>query len=197
MARIEPIRRDGLPQYEDLFALVEAFMGFVPSSMPTMARVPAIFEAFGQFASAVMNANQIDPPLVQMIAHVASSAAGCRYCQAHTATHAAHLGVSDEKIEALWEFDTSELFTDAERAALRLANDAALTPNRVTDEHFERLEEHFDEEQIVQIVAVISLFGYLNRWNDTVATTLEPEPLAYASKHLAPHGWQAGKHSST
>jgi hypothetical protein len=46
----------------------------------------------------------------------------------------------------------------------------------------------------VQSVGVISLFGYLNRWNDTMATTLEPEPLEFATQHLAKRGWQPGKH---
>jgi len=196
MARIEPIARDDLPQYEPIFELVEESMGFVPSSMPTMARIPKLFEAFGQLAAAVMNAGEVDRELVQMVAHVASTAAGCQYCQAHTAAHAAHLGVDSAKIEAVWEFETNELFTDAERAALRLARDAAQVPNLATDEHFDELGRHFTENQIVQIVGTISLFGYLNRWNDTMATTLEPEPLAFASAHLATRGWEVGKHSS-
>lgn len=194
MARIEPIPRDDLPQYEPVFRMTEAAMGFVPSSMPTMARIPKVFEAFAQLAGAVMSAGEIDRSLVQMVANVASTAAGCRYCQAHTAAHAAHLGVDAEKIAAVWEFESDDRFTAAERAALRLARDAAQVPNLTTDEHFADLAEHFTETQIVQIVATISLFGYLNRWNDTMATTLEPEPAAFASTHLAARGWEVGKH---
>jgi len=177
-----------------MFTLIESSMGFVPSSLPTMARIPAVFETFGRFAATVMNAGQIDPTLVQLIANMASNAAGCRYCQAHTATHAHHLGVDAEKIAAVWTFENDRRFSDAERAALRLARDAAQIPNAATDEHFTELKEHFDDTQIVQIVAVISLFGYLNRWNDTMATTLEPEPLKFATDHLGPNGWQPGKH---
>lgn len=195
MARVEPIARDELPQYEPIFEMVEASMGFVPSSMPTMARIPKLFHAFGQLAATVMNAGEIDRELVQMVAHVASTAAGCQYCQAHTAAHAAHIGVDTAKIETVWEFETSEAFSDAERAALRLARDAAQVPNLATDEHFAELVEHFTENQVVQIVATISLFGYLNRWNDTMATTLEPEPLAFASEHLSDRGWAVGKHA--
>lgn len=196
MGRIEPIPRTELPEYEPLFELVEEAMGFLPSSLPTMAKVPAIFETFGAFAATVMNAGQIDGGLAQLIAHVASTSAECRYCQAHTAAHAAHLGVKVDKIAALCNFETDELFDDAERAALALARDAALVPSAVTDEHFTELARHYTDEQIVQIVATISLFGYLNRWNDTMATTLEVAPLAFASKHLAPQGWEVGKHAS-
>jgi len=196
MGRIEPIPRSDLPQYEAVFELVEEAMGFLPSSLPTMARVPALFEAFGQFAAMVMNAGQIDAGLAQLIAHVASTAAGCRYCQAHTAAHAAHLGVDVDKIAAVWDFETDERFDAAERAALTLANDAAQVPNLVTDEHFTELTRYYTDEQIVQIVATISLFGYLNRWNDTMATTLESTPMAFASEHLAARGWTAGKHEA-
>ena len=95
MPRIEPIPRDELPRYEPTFQLVEAAMGFVPSSMRTMAKVPELFEAFSRLAGTITMIGEIDPGLAQMIAHVASTASGCRYCQAHTAAHAAHIGVDD------------------------------------------------------------------------------------------------------
>ena len=95
----------------------------------------------------------------------------------------------------MWEFETSDLFTPAERAALRVARDAAGVPNAVTDEEFDDLRAHFDDQQIVQIVATIGLFGYLNRWNDTMATTLEETPLAFGHEHLAECGWEPGKHT--
>jgi uncharacterized peroxidase-related enzyme len=192
-ARIEPRPRDELPEFEPTFQLLEQTMGFLPASLTTMARIPALFETFGAFAATVMNAG-LDRGLVQLIAHVASTAAGCRYCQAHTAAQAHHLGIDAEKIADVWTFETDERFTDAERAALRLARDAAQIPNLATEAHFTELAAHFDEDEIVQIVAVISLFGYLNRWNDTMATTLEAEPLAFANRHLAGRGWQPGKH---
>ncbi len=48
-----------------------------------------------------------------------------------------------------------------------------LVPNEASVADFNEVKEHFDEDQIVEIVATIALFGYLNRWNDTMATTLE------------------------
>ena len=194
MGRIEPLSRAELPQYEAIFGLIESSMGFVPSSLPMMARIPALLDTFAPFAATVMNAGQIEPTLVQLIANMASNAAGCRYCQAHTATHAHHLGVDAEKIAAVWTFENDERFSEAERAALRVARDAAQVPNVVSDEHFTVLKQHFSDTQIVQIVAVISLFGYLNRWNDTMATALEAEPLTFANQHLRVSGWEPGKH---
>ena len=68
-------------------------------------------------------------------------------------------------------------------------------PNQAGPGHFEALREHFSEEAIVELVAVVSLFGWLNRWNDTMATELEGGPLAFASEHLAPGGWRVGDHA--
>ncbi len=195
MSRIEPKPREQLSEYEPFFELVEASMGFVPSSMMVMAKIPALYDAFSTLAGTVMTLGKIDAGLGQMIANVASHAAGCRYCQAHTGAHAVHAGVDPDKIERVWEFETSDLFSEAERTALRVARDAAQVPNAVTDAHFDALRQHYDEEQIIQIVATISLFGYLNRWNDTMATTLEAEPLAFAGEHLAQAGWEVGKHA--
>jgi uncharacterized peroxidase-related enzyme len=134
----------------------------------------------------------LDRSLVQLVAHVASRAAGCSYCQAHTAHSAHRAGASEEKIAAAFEYETSALFDDAERAALRLANDAAVIPNAVTDEHFAELRKHFDDAQVVELVSVISLFGYLNRWNDTMATTLEADARGFAEQSLP--AWDVGKH---
>ena len=61
----------------------------------------------------------------------------------------------------MWDFEKSALFSDAERAALRLALHASMIPNEASAEHFSDLKKHFNEEQIVEIVASIALFGYL------------------------------------
>lgn len=135
--------------------------------------------------------------MLNMLAHVASSAAGCAYCQAHTAAKIADDGPVSEKLKNVWEFEHSDLFTDAERAALRLARDSAVVPNAVTDEHFDDLKVHYSQREIVDMVAVISLFGFLNRWNDTLATPLEKEPQDVAEKLLTETGWEVGKHAAT
>ena len=90
------------------------------------------------------------------------------------------MGVEATKIAAVFEFETSPLFTDAERAALRVAWHGAQQPNAVSDEDFAALKVHFSERQIVEIVAVLSLYGFLNRWNSTLDTELEAPPAAFA-----------------
>lgn len=195
MARIDPLPRQDLEEFEPGFAMVEQVMGFVPNSMFTMARVPGLLRNFQALAGTILMNGVISPELTQMVAQVASTAAGCRYCQAHTAHSAERLGVSEEKLADLWMFETSDHFDDAERAALRLAFHAGSQPNVATDEDFADCAVHFDDAQISAIVATISLFGYLNRWNDTMATDLEDSPTRFGERVLAPNGWEAGKHA--
>lgn len=197
MANVEPLFREELAEFEPFFRLAEGAMGFVPRSALTLGRRPEILRAFATLTTAVLGPGKIDPPFKQLIAMVASVSAGCRYCQAHTSETAVRNGVDPEKLAAVFDFETSDLFSDAERAALRLAREAALVPNATTPEHFARLREHYSEPQIVEIMSVISLFGWLNRWNDTMATDLEEPALDFASEHLAAHGWEAGKHAGT
>ena len=129
-----------------------------------------------------------------LVSLACSYAAGCRYCQSHMANLSSIYKASDAKIAALWNFQRSELFSDAERAAIGLAMKAGALPNEATQADFDELALHYDEGQIVEIVAAIALFGYLNRWNDTMATTLEPLAVQVAERAIGPVGWEPGKH---
>jgi len=197
MTRISTASAEQLDTSKDLLALAAAAMGFEANSLKVMARQPEILKGFMGLSAAILGPDaSLDPVLRQMIAHISSAAAGCAYCQAHTAHGAEHRGGDAEKLAMLWEYETSDLFSAAERAALDLALAAGAVPNQATDAHFEALKPHFSEDEIVEIVAVISLFGFLNRWNDTLATTLEDSPLAFAESHLAPKGWIGDKHKN-
>jgi alkylhydroperoxidase family enzyme len=86
-------------------------------------------------------------------------------------------------------YETSPLFSDAERAALQLSQSAASVPNQATQAHFDAAKAHFDEAQVAEIIAVVATFGFLNRWNDSLATDIEDNPLAFAETHLAATDW--------
>jgi uncharacterized peroxidase-related enzyme len=197
VARLPPAPDANLADLAPILALVEGAMGFVPNSLRTMARWPELMRAFAALAGTIQMGRHASPGLRQLVAFVASRAAGCRYCQAHTAHQAERSGIAHDKIAAAFEFETSPLFDEAERAALRLARDASVSPSAVTDDHFEALREHFSEETILEIVATIALFGFLNRWNDTLATSLEDEPLVFGERHLSQLGWRPGPHGGS
>jgi len=195
MPRVEPLSRESLSDFEPFFRIVEEGMGFVPSSLYTMAHKPALLQAFAGLSGTILAPGRIEPALKSLVSFVASRAAGCVYCQAHTGHTSHRNGVSEEKLQAAFEYETSPLFDDRERAALRLAQHAALVPNAASDTDFEALRKHFDDEEILEIVSVVALFGYLNRWNDTLATTLEQAPRAFGERALGASGWAAGKHA--
>lgn len=195
MSRLSPAPTDALARAQPLLDQAADVMGFTPNSLKIMARSPAMLQGFMALSFALMGPNaKLDPQLRQMIANITSAAAGCSYCQAHTAHGAERLGLSAEKIKALWAYETSEHFSAGERAALSLAQAAGSVPNVSTDAHFEALAPHFSEDEIAEIVGIISYFGFLNRWNDTLATPLEEHPLRFAEAHLAASGWAAGNH---
>lgn len=180
-----------------LFAAYEQIMGFVPETARTMSRVPGLLESYAGLAVTVAGSGLISEPLVQLVAHITSAAGGCRYCQAHTVAHAEKLGVEPDKLTELWSFETSPLFSDAERTALTLALHAGQHPNGVTDADVDACRQHFDDDQITAIVAVCALFGFLNRWNDSLATTLEAVPSVAADRYLRHQGWAPGKHAAS
>ena len=196
MSRVRELGDGELGDLAELFAPVEKRLGFVPNSQRVMARKPELLEAFAALAKAVnhQTGDSIPASLKYMIANAASLSAGCMYCVAHTGSGTSRTGVDDDKIAAIWEFETSELFDEAERSALRFAQAAASQPNMVGDADFTDLRRHFTDYQIVEIVGVISLFGFLNRWNDTMATTLEDEPVEFAERTIRAKGWDGGKH---
>ena len=197
MARMEPLRREDVPELADFFDVFEQRMGFLPNSLLTMARRPELVQAFAGLGKVVYTPTDSLPlQLRNMIAHIASRASGCLYCVAHTGSNTLKAGsdLEAEKLEKLWEYESSDLFSDRERVALRFAQAAAVVPNGVEDEHFEDLRKHFGEQDIVDILSIISYFGYLNRWNDSMATALEPIPAAIGEAHLAEGGWTVDKH---
>ena len=170
-------------------------MGFVPNSMLTMARVPGLLPAFQGLGAVVLANPIIARDLAQMVAMMSSVGSGCRYCQAHTGHTAERMGVSPEKLEAIWTFETSEHFSEAERAALRIAFHSSQQPNAATSTDFDAAREYYSDDEIAAIVAVCSFFGYLNRWNDTMATTLEDSPRHFGETVIASNGWSGDRHS--
>ena len=173
-------------------------LGFVPNSMLILQRKPKIARALAQLTASIWEPGaEVDRGFKRLVAHVASRAAGCQYCMAHTAGGALHFGIDEQRLAAVWEFRASALFSEGEKVALDFALAAASVPNGVTDEMFAAMLKHWSESQIVEIVAVIATFGFLNRWNDTMGTPLEDEPTAVGEQFLGPHGWSAGKHART
>ena len=173
-------------------------LGFCPSSVLTMQRRPAISKAFINLNKAVMaNEGGVTSALKRMIAWVSSNATGCRYCQAHAIRAAERYGAEQEQLDNIWEYRTHSAFSDAERAALDFSLAASQVPNAVNADIKSRLYEHWDEGEIVEMLGVISLFGYLNRWNDSMGTDIEDDAVESGNQYLGKHGFEVGKHDGS
>lgn len=197
MSRLAPLPPEHTPELKPFFDFFLTTLGFAPNSVLTMQRKPKLVQAFAQLNAAVMDpAGKVDLGFRRLIGHLASKAAGCLYCQAHTVLGAKNFGVDDARLAALWDFRTSSLFTDRERVALEFSLAAASQPNAVTDDLFAQMKKHWSEEEVVEILGVVAMFGFLNRWNDSMATPLEPVAKDVAEKALGSRGWNAGKHGS-
>ena len=181
--------RESFKDLEDDFKMIESFMGYLPNSHLSMAKNPNLNNGFSNLAGAIFGSKHLNMDLVNLIALASSLSSGCKYCQAHTSHGASRAGVSPEKIAEILKYKESGQFIKSEKAALDLAFAAGVTPNASKKDHFVELQKYYSDEAIIDIVAVIALFGFLNRWNDTLGTVLEDVPKGFVEDKLKPLGW--------
>ncbi len=180
---------------QKLIQFYEETLGFCPNSVKTMHHRPRIAYAFIEMNKAVMQNNgRVTSALKRLVGYISSNAAGCRYCQAHTIRAAERYGAEKEQLENIWNYKTHASFSEAEKAALDLALAASVIPNAVTDEIAENARKYWNEGEIVEIMGVIALFGYLNRWNDSMGTQIEEGAIVSGNELLKEKGWETGKH---
>lgn len=195
MSRVPPLALEELPDpLQQVVAEGEAALGFTPTDGLVMARRPGLLKALAALVAEVWGPGSLDTGLKRLVAEISSKTAGCMYCTAHAAYAGGAAGIPQEKLDALWQFATSPHYSAAERAALAFTVAASQSPAATTEADFAALREHYDDEQIVELVGVIACFGFLNRWNDNMATTLENAPLSFARASLDPAHWHPGKH---
>ena len=193
---VAPLPADANPEVAQLAAFFNETLGFCPNSVLTMQHRPAVATAFIELNKAVMaNHGRVTSALKRLIGYLSSHAAGCQYCQAHTILAAERYGAAQEQLDHIWEFATHPAFSPAERAALAFAVAASAVPNAVNEALSDVLRTHWNEGEIVEILGVVSLFGFLNRWNDSMGTTLEAGAVAAGQQHLTGQGWSPGKHA--
>ncbi len=197
MAFMRPLNIDEVSDSEirEKFQHYHDTRGFTPNSIRTMARRPSIVKHFMALNQAILYEGTVSEELKMLVSLISSFASGCLYCQSHMANLSHLYNAPDEKIAEIMNYEASEQFTDAERAALDMAYKASQVPNAVTQAEHDELAKHFDEGQVVEIIASIALFGYLNRWNDSMATSLEPLANERADRLLGDKGWTPGKHA--
>ena len=195
MPLVTPLPADHDAQVAELATFFNETLGFCPNSVLTMQRRPAIARAFIALNKAVMaNEGRVTAEQKRLIGYLTSANTGCRYCQAHTILAAHRHGGSDARLEGIWGFRESDLYSEAEKAAFEFALAASAVPNAVDETISAHMRAHWDEGEIVEILGVVALFGYLNRWNDSMGTALEDGARQAGERWLGDGGWSPGKH---
>ena len=137
-------------------------------------------------------------------------ASGCVHCQAHGA-YGTFQEIEDDyvydkvppeempkvatKIRSLMDFERSDQYSDAEKAAFRVARDAGTLPGRTTAAHIEELRRHYSDREIQEIISTLVLTPWLSTVMQSQATVTDQRSMAWAIRHLGPAGWRPGIHT--
>ena len=195
MPRIDPLPEGEPAELADAFERSVQAVGVVTNNLRVIARKPDIVRAIMNLFGAVMAEGETSLELRFMVSYMASFSSGCMYCTAHSGLAAARSGGDSEKVAAIWEYESSPLFSAAEKAALRVAQLSGQVPNGVTDADIEELKKHFSDTAIVELVSAMSMYAFFNRFNDTLAMPLEMPTIEKADVSLTAAGWKVGQHA--
>lgn len=136
-------------------------------------------------------------------------ASGCTHCQVHGSFGVfqefekdyLHNEIPEEElpnvigyIHDLMDFENSDRFTDAEKAAFRLARDSGPTPGRTTAAHIEDLRRYYSDREIQEIIANCVLTGWLATTITSQASVTDRKSMSWALRHLTSTGWNPGVH---
>jgi uncharacterized peroxidase-related enzyme len=186
MSRISRLNRSEVrPSSVAIYDRTLRDRGNVPNMFRTMAHRPEIFETIIAHMDAVLNTGTLPKMLKELVIVRTSQVNRTPYCLASHTAICKRLGWTDIQLEALKDAAPSAEFTDAEKAAIHLAESMTLYPHGYTDEDFERLRSFYSEGEVVELMAAIGLFNYFNRFNDL----LQMDPTQPASaKELSEAG---------
>ncbi len=165
--RISRLQRDQVaPSIVAIYDKTLRERGNVPYFFRTLAHRPEIMQTAIAHLDAVMTTGTLSRALKELLI-VRTSQLNCtEYCLASHTAMARKLGWTDEQIAALFHAQSSDLFTEHEKAAIQLAETMARDAHDYPDEDFARLRSFFSEGEIIEMVCAIGLFHYFNRAND-------------------------------
>jgi len=121
------------------------------------AHQPKMMIGMGKFNQAVRKGKSVDERLKNLVELKGAQMIGCEYCVDLGSQICRNSGLSDDELLALTRYGQSDLFTDREKLALDYTVAVMRTPVEVTDELFAQMKEHFSDEQLVEITALLTL----------------------------------------
>lgn len=159
------------PGIQRVFETFWKTRGNVPKLFRILAHRPPLFETFTAHFDAVMGEGTLPIRLKELVAVRVSQLNGCRYCLGSHTILAKRHGATDQDLAALANVAASHL-APAERDAVLFAEKMTQSHRSIVEADFARLQAHFGTDQIVELLCVIGIFNYLNRFAESLA--LEP-----------------------
>jgi len=151
---------------KEIYEKFEKETGTVPEWVKVMAHRPEILKEFVELFKAIMGKGTIEPLLKWKIAYVVSQTLKCPFCLDVSEKMLKKFGAEDEVIQKI---KTGEISSPEEKEILELVKDVTLDGHLDQPKIFERLKEKFTPAQIIEIISVMGLFNYINRFNNTLA----------------------------
>ncbi len=175
MARIQGVRQDQAgPMVKLIYWFMRRGMKKLTGREPTYgtgiepveiwAHRPKMMSGMGKFQQAVRKGHAVEERLKNLVELKGAQMIGCEFCVDLGSQICRKSGLTDQELLALPRYQQSELFTERERLALDYTAGVMRTPVDVTDELFSRMKDHFSDEQLVEITALLTVVN-LDRFN--------------------------------
>lgn len=161
-----------------------------PESQAVRLHHPAVMKAFNNAWEVFFRQGVTDHAIKELCRLYISKSVECEYCGAQRSLLAQQQGTTEEKVDEILNFESSDRFDERERTALEWAMAIAWDPTLAADDMWERLHRHFTEAQLVELGHFIALTLGQQRFLKTVGIR-HGEVLADTTAGLAPE--QAGQ----
>ena len=179
-------------EYRPMLRLVEQLIGVVPNCDPVLEIWPPGFRTYNLLVPNLLNlpvallGQGAPKDLVGLAMYVASRAAECMYCSAHTCSFALRRGTTPDALVGN--------YSAVEAAVARVAEGISTVPVSVTKADIAELESHLPREDIEWVVLSAAMMGFLNKFMDTMGIELEEAAVSDVEDLIGPTGWKVGKH---
>lgn len=203
---VDLLQKDAVPfetlhrRYGSLLELVRTLIGVVPNCDPYLEIWPTAFRSYNVLVPNLFNLPFLiwgmggPRAAVGLAMYVASRAAGCPYCSAHTCSFALRRGASADQVAAAFAED--QKLAPPERAVARVARALGRAESVVDEADRLELRRHFGETDTEWIVLAIVMMGWLNKTMSALGVPLELPTVEEVNAVIAPSGWVPGEHMS-
>jgi len=165
MAIIKPLKKEEVAEIaKEIYQDFENQGKKVPEWVKVMAHRPEILKEFFELFKTIMAEGKIEKLLKWKIAYTVSQTLKCPFCVDVTSKMLKKFGAKEEEIK---NAEKLENLSKKEKEILQLVKEITQKAHVCSPELFEKMKKDFTEPEMVEIVSIIGLFNYINRFNNT------------------------------